>query len=78
MTWEIHMQSAALRSVANRPAANRLVRNPMRLAEQHRVLDAELQELERRAYLTPAEQDRTRVLKRLKLRAKDRLYANAK
>lgn len=59
-------------------AALRLVRNPARLAEQHRALDAELQDLERRAFLTPTEHDRARLLKKLKLRAKDRLYANAK
>lgn len=58
--------------------ALRLVSNPARLAEQHRALDEELHALERRAFLTPAEHDRARLLKKLKLRAKDRLQANAK
>lgn len=39
--------------------------------EQHRALHVELQVLSRRAYLTPSEQEGARLLKKLKLRAKD-------
>jgi hypothetical protein len=46
-----------------------------KLEEEHRSLDLELQLLVRRAYLTPDEQRRATELKRLKLVAKDRLYA---
>ena len=42
---------------------------------QHRGLDAELEELMRRAYLTPLEQEAARNLKKRKLNAKDRIAA---
>lgn len=43
------------------------------LHARHQVLEAELNNLARRAYLTPTEQQRSRVLKKEKLRAKDRM-----
>jgi hypothetical protein len=43
------------------------------LNARHQLLEAELSNLGRRAYLTPIEQQRSRVLKKEKLRAKDRM-----
>jgi hypothetical protein len=43
------------------------------LERQHRGLDAELEGLMRRAYLTPLEQEAARELKKRKLSAKDRI-----
>lgn len=43
------------------------------LRKTHQCLKGELQLLSRRAYLTPSEQERARILKKEKLRAKDRL-----
>jgi hypothetical protein len=43
------------------------------LENMHRELKQELQALERHAYLTPTEQVRARVLKKLKLQTKDRI-----
>lgn len=43
------------------------------LQAKHQLLEAELHGLSRRAYLTPGEQQRTRVLKKEKLKAKDRI-----
>lgn len=45
------------------------------LERQHRGLDAELEALTRRAYLTPTEQETARALKKRKLDAKDRIAA---
>jgi hypothetical protein len=45
------------------------------LERQHRGLDAELEILRRRAYLTPIEQETARQLKKRKLEAKDRMEA---
>jgi hypothetical protein len=45
------------------------------LERQHRGLDAELEVLARRAYLTPLEQEAARELKKRKLNAKDRIAA---
>jgi hypothetical protein len=45
------------------------------LERQHRGLDAELDALMRRAYLTPREQETARTLKKRKLDAKDRIAA---
>lgn len=45
------------------------------LERQHRGLDAELEVLRRRAYLTPFEQETARQLKKRKLEAKDRMEA---
>jgi hypothetical protein len=45
------------------------------LEHQHRGLDAEIEALMRRAYLTPSEQQVARELKKLKLNAKDRIMA---
>jgi len=45
------------------------------LERQHRGLDAELEGLMRRAYLTPIEQQAARELKKRKLNAKDRIAA---
>lgn len=45
------------------------------LERQHRGLDAELEVLRRRAYLTPIEQETARELKKRKLNAKDRIAA---
>jgi hypothetical protein len=45
------------------------------LERQHRGLDAELEVLRRRAYLTPIEQETARQLKKRKLEAKDRMEA---
>jgi hypothetical protein len=45
------------------------------LEQQHRGLDAELEALRRRAYLTPLEQETARALKKRKLDAKDRIAA---
>jgi uncharacterized protein YdcH (DUF465 family) len=42
---------------------------------EHRALDQELRQLERRAFLTPTEQRQVADLKKKKLRAKDRLHA---
>lgn len=42
-------------------------------AEEHAMLDRLVRELDRRAYLTPAEQSELASLKRRKLAAKDRL-----
>ncbi len=44
-----------------------------RLKSTHASLKGELQELRRRAYLTPSEEYRARELKKEKLKAKDRL-----
>jgi hypothetical protein len=41
------------------------------LHARHQILEVELNHLARRAYLTPSEQQRTRELKKEKLRAKD-------
>jgi hypothetical protein len=43
------------------------------LQVKHQRLEAELNGLTRRAYLTPIEQQRTRILKKEKLVAKDRI-----
>jgi hypothetical protein len=45
------------------------------LERQHRGLEAELEGLMRRAYLTPLEQETARNLKKRKLDAKDRIAA---
>lgn len=45
------------------------------LERQHRGLEAELEALMRRAYLTPLEQETARELKKRKLNAKDRIVA---
>jgi hypothetical protein len=45
------------------------------LERQHQGLDAELESLMRRAYLTPGEQQAARDLKKRKLNAKDRIAA---
>jgi hypothetical protein len=45
------------------------------LEDQHRGLDAQLEALTRRAYLTPIEQQTARELKKRKLNAKDRIAA---
>jgi hypothetical protein len=45
------------------------------LERKHRGLDAELEVLARRAYLTPLEQEAARELKKRKLNAKDRIAA---
>jgi hypothetical protein len=45
------------------------------LEDRHRGLDAQVEALMRRAYLTPLEQQTARELKKLKLSAKDRLVA---
>jgi hypothetical protein len=45
------------------------------LERQHRGLDAALEALKRRAYLTPVEQETARELKKRKLNAKDRIAA---
>jgi hypothetical protein len=45
------------------------------LERQHRGLDTEIEALERRAYLTPLEQQTARELKKRKLSAKDRIAA---
>jgi hypothetical protein len=53
-------------------------RQAMRLQDlerQHRGLEAELEALMRRAYLTPLEQETARELKKRKLNAKDRIVA---
>jgi len=41
----------------------------------HRTLDARIQELARRAYLTPAEQVEVADLKKQKLKLKDEIHA---
>lgn len=41
------------------------------LIAEHRALDAQVQKLDRRPYLTPAEQNEVRKLKKLKLAKKD-------
>jgi hypothetical protein len=43
------------------------------LQVKHQLLESELNGLSRRAYLTPSEEQRTRILKKEKLRAKDRI-----
>lgn len=43
------------------------------LEATHNALDGELQALRRRAHLTPAEEQRAKVLKKEKLWAKDRI-----
>jgi hypothetical protein len=43
------------------------------LEQQHSAFKTELRQLMRRAYLTPAEQERAQLLKKLKLQTKDRL-----
>jgi hypothetical protein len=45
------------------------------LEDRHRGLDAQVEALMRRSYLTPLEQQTARELKKLKLSAKDRLVA---
>lgn len=45
------------------------------LERQHQGLNAELEALMRRAYLTPLEQETARTLKKRKLDAKDRIAA---
>ena len=55
--------------------AERLALNIESLENQHRGLDAQLDALMRRAYLTPIEQQTARELKKQKLNAKDRIAA---
>jgi hypothetical protein len=43
------------------------------LRQTHAVLEHELDTLARRAYLTPAEQHRTRIIKKEKLKTKDKI-----
>lgn len=43
------------------------------LEQKHSDFKVELRQLMRRGYLTPEEQERAHVLKKLKLQAKDRL-----
>jgi uncharacterized protein YdcH (DUF465 family) len=45
------------------------------LEQKHRVLAEQVQRLDRRAHLTPVEQRRVSDLKKLKLLAKDELFA---
>lgn len=45
----------------------------VRLQQAHRSLEAELEDLTRRAYLTPNEEARARAIKKQKLRTKDRM-----
>lgn len=45
------------------------------LEHQHRGLDAQIEAMMRRAYLTPLEQQTARELKKKKLNAKDRIAA---
>lgn len=45
------------------------------LEHQHRGLDAQIEAMMRRAYLTPLEQQTARELKKRKLNAKDRIAA---
>ena len=44
------------------------------LIAEHRALDAEVEQLSRRPYLTQAEQHEHAVLKKRRLRVKDRLF----
>lgn len=44
-----------------------------RLKSAHQTLETELHMLNRRAHLTPAEQQRARIIKKQKLKAKDRI-----
>lgn len=44
-----------------------------RLQSAHRNLETELHMLNRRGHLTPSEQQRVRIIKKEKLRAKDRI-----
>ncbi len=46
------------------------------LQAKHQQLDQELRHLERRAYLTPAEQQQATVLKKQKLATKDQIVAS--
>jgi uncharacterized protein YdcH (DUF465 family) len=46
-----------------------------RLEARHRDLDEAVTRLDRRAYLTPNEQEKVSALKREKLRTKDRITA---
>jgi hypothetical protein len=55
--------------------ATRQTLNIEDLEHQHRGLDAEIESLMRRAYLTPGEQQAARELKKRKLSAKDRIAA---
>jgi hypothetical protein len=55
--------------------ADRQAVNIEDLEHQHRGLDAEIEALMRRAYLTPNEQQTARELKKRKLNAKDRIAA---
>lgn len=43
------------------------------LKANHARLDSELQSLHRRGHLTPSEQERARIIKKEKLRTKDRI-----
>jgi hypothetical protein len=45
------------------------------LQHRHSILKEQVKELERRAYLTPPEQRQIADLKKLKLAAKDQIYA---
>jgi uncharacterized protein YdcH (DUF465 family) len=46
-----------------------------RLVQKHRELDDQVTQLERRAYLTPDERRMVTELKKLKLHAKDEIFA---
>jgi hypothetical protein len=45
----------------------------VRLQQAHHSLEAELEGLTRRAYLTPSEETRARAIKKQKLQTKDRM-----
>lgn len=53
----------------------RQVARLQKLERQHRGLDAELEVLARRTYLTPTEHEAARKLKKRKLDTKDRIAA---
>jgi hypothetical protein len=56
-----------------RKAAVPSVKKVETLLQQHKKWDERLRELERHAYLTAAEENEVRELKKLKLAAKDRI-----
>lgn len=59
-----------------RPTALEARHDAADAATEHAALDRRVRELDRRAFLTPAEQSELTDLKKLKLAAKDRLRAS--
>ena len=61
--------------LASAPGAERVFSDIAKLREEHRTLEARLDQLNRRLYLTAEEQVVKKDIQKLKLRTKDRIFA---